>query len=394
MRILTLATKAPWPPDDGGRLALRLCLEQLAGAGHEVALVAPCPPDQLERRRAAVPDLLHDVRLLPLSPRPWPRALLAALAGGRSVSVARHRHDAVRAAVGAALRELRPDLLHVEQLQALANVPPEAFGQLPVVLRMQNVESALWRQSAWPGRWLAGQVALDERAAVSRVQHTVCLTECDAAALRLLAASGQADRVTALAPGFPACLPAGPEQPGEPALAVAGSAGWRANTAGIRWFMTRVWPLLTRSLPQARLHLFGGAGGWHHGDVHGHAAPADSRTAFPANGICLVPLLSGSGIRMRILEAWARGLPVVATTVAARGLEVSSGRELLIADSPEAFAAATRRLAHDLGLRAALVEGGREYLRARHDPAAATDGLIAVYREAIRQHRGHAGTVA
>lgn len=394
MRILTLATKAPWPPDDGGRLALQLCLEQLADAGHEVALIAPCPPGQIDRRRAAVPAALHDVQLLPLSPHPWAGALLAALAGGSSVSVARHRQEAVRRAVAEALLELRPDVLHVEQLQALANVPPEAFGRLPVVLRMQNVESALWRQTGWPGRWLAGRVARDERAAMNRAEYTVCLTERDAEALRGLAEIGRRGRVTALPPGFPATLPAGPDQPGEPALALTGSAGWRANTAGTRWFLDQVWPRLARSLPRARLHLFGGAGGRHGEGVLGHAAPADSRSAFPANGICLVPLLSGSGIRMRILEAWARGLPVVATTVAARGLEVESGRELLIADSPEGFAAAIGRLTHDAGLRAALVAAGREYLRTHHDPGAATDGLVALYREAIGLHSARAGVAA
>ena len=96
-----------------------------------------------------------------------------------------------------------------------------------------------------------------------------------------------------------------------------------------------------------------------------------------------MPLLTGSGIRMRILEAWARGLPVVATRVAAAGLAVESGRELLIADSADAFAQAVQRLQADATLRAQLIANGRAYLRRHHEPAACAAALIDHYRAVL-----------
>lgn len=190
--------------------------------------------------------------------------------------------------------------------------------------------------------------------------------------------------MTAIAPPFPALLDAGPSQPGAPALALAGSAGWWPNRDGARWCLDTVAPLLRETLPDARLHVFGGE----YPDAPGitwHAAPDDARTAFPAGAIALVPLHIGSGIRMRILEAWARGLPVIATSAAAAGLAVTSGRELLIADTPHATVDAIATLARDPSARAALVAAGRDHLARHHDAQALTAALVAVYRAAIAQ---------
>jgi glycosyltransferase involved in cell wall biosynthesis len=82
--------------------------------------------------------------------------------------------------------------------------------------------------------------------------------------------------------------------------------------------------------------------------------------------VLAVPLEIASGVRMKILEAWARGVPVVATTAAARGLEAEPGRELLVAESAADFAAALRQLGERPALRRALVDAGRDLLRREH----------------------------
>ncbi|HEU4665005.1 MAG TPA: glycosyltransferase [Dokdonella sp.] len=135
---------------------------------------------------------------------------------------------------------------------------------------------------------------------------------------------------------------------------------------------------MTRRLPRAVLHCFGGAERAR-GSVRRHDAPEDSRAAFPQHAIAAVPVRAGSGIRMRILEAWARGLPVVATPVAARGLAVSDGCELMLADSPARFADAIARIHGDAALRARLVAAGVAYLRAHHDARHQTRALLDVY---------------
>ncbi|MGN6517848.1 MAG: glycosyltransferase [Dokdonella sp.] len=385
MRILIVATKSPHPACDGGRLALWHMLCGLAGAGHELAVVAPAGEPDHNRKAAHDGSLPYRARAVRMSPRGVFGAAALALASGGSLGVARHASHAMRNAVADEIARWRPHVVHAEQLHAFANCEAAMDAGVPLVLRMQNVESALRAQQARlrPGARLAlgieaARLHADEGAALARAVRTIALTEEDADALR---AAHPAATVVAVAPAFAPSLQPAPPLAGEPAIALAGSGGWWPNADGERWMLRQAWPQVAARLPGAVLHRFGGATG-DCARTCRHPAPADSRDAFPERAIAAVPLRAASGIRMRILEAWARGLPGVATPAAARGLAVTDGHELLVAGSAVDFAEAIARVHHDRVLRDALVGGGREYLRRHHAGARQTRALLAVYEEA------------
>ncbi|HEY0781060.1 MAG TPA: glycosyltransferase, partial [Thermoanaerobaculia bacterium] len=172
---------------------------------------------------------------------------------------------------------------------------------------------------------------------------------------------------------------------GRPALVLLGSAGWLPNADAVAWFVSQTWPEVRLMLPEAHLHLFGAAPSGVSGPAFTvHPPPADSRDAFPAGSIHLVPLRIGSGVRMKVLEAWARGGPVVSTTRGACGLAAVDGRELLLADEPAGFCRALVRLTTEPDLAARLVAGGRAALALLHDPATIARQLIAVYEGLAR----------
>ena len=97
-----------------------------------------------------------------------------------------------------------------------------------------------------------------------------------------------------------------------------------------------------------------------------------------------MPLRIASGVRIKVLEAWARGVPVVGTPAALSGLEVEDGQEALVARDSLEFARALARLHGEPGLRERIVEGGRRARRERHDPARVVRDLLAAYGEILR----------
>jgi glycosyltransferase involved in cell wall biosynthesis len=217
---------------------------------------------------------------------------------------------------------------------------------------------------------------------VRRVAATLPLTAEDATRLRFL--SGGGGRIQVVRAPFPD-LPPGPAPlPGDPPLVLLVSRGWLPNEDSVAWFLRDVWPAVRAEAPGAVLHIFGAdpeakppAGAVH------HPAPRDSAEAFAPGSILAVPLRIASGVRMKILEAWARGVPVVGTPAAVAGLEAEPGRELLVAADAQDFARAVARLHREPGLAARLVEEGRRARYERHDPARVVADLLAVYRELV-----------
>ncbi len=390
MRILWVATKAPWPPIDGGRLVLHETLRALGAAGHELTLVAPVAGEDKERERIAEGlRPLCKPHLVEARPRPLLLDFLRAQARREPLSVVRHVQPAVRRRVAELIAKETFDVVQVEQVQALDSASAAFVGSasvpnLPVVLRAQNVESDLWAQMACFDPWRrvllqseARRLARWEGRAVDRCRATIALTAEDSRQLAALAALS-CEIHTVPAP-FEAELPAAKEPlAGAPAIVLFGSSGWRPNAAGADWFLRQAWPRVLEREPAAQLHLFGlqteGCG------VTPHSSPADSRSAYPAAAILVVPLHVASGVRIKILEAWARGVPVVATSRAAQGLAAENGRHLLLADDGEGFATAIGRLAEDVDLRAALVANGRQRLKDQHAPSKIAEQLNQIYR--------------
>ncbi len=384
MRWLWVTTKMPWPPHDGGRLLVEQTVTALAASGESVTVVAARGRDDDARPSIEAAGRAGCVLVAVTSPaRGWLAGALAGLAARRSITFTRHAHPELGATIAAEIERVRTDVVVVEQPQLVAMACAAACGRVPMVLRAQNVESELWSGLASTARvplapWLAleaRRVRADERLAVMAADVTVALSARDRDALAALA--GRGARVEWIGAPFPAELPAGERRlSGEPPLTLLGVDGWLPNRDGARWFLERIWPEVERRHATVELHAFGGAGAFgrvDEGRLHFHPSPCESCEAFAVDGVLLVPLRVASGVRMKILEAWARGTPVIASRAAAAGLACRQGDDLLVADDAAGMLAALEALAADPARRARLVAGGRRVLRSHHDPAGIAD---------------------
>jgi glycosyltransferase involved in cell wall biosynthesis len=160
---------------------------------------------------------------------------------------------------------------------------------------------------------------------------------------------------------------------------------YRPNVDAVMWFAAEIWPRIRAARPEARCLVVGQKPTQSVQALAGQAgvtvtgAVEDTRPYISGAGAYVAPLRLGGGTRFKLLEAMALGRPVISTTVGAEGFPVTSGRELLIADSPVDFAQAVLRVLADRGLGRALGEAGRAFVRAHYDWRVIVPKLETVY---------------
>jgi len=158
---------------------------------------------------------------------------------------------------------------------------------------------------------------------------------------------------------------------------------WVPNVEGLKWFVNDPWKTLRKQHPDLSLNL---AGRNFPNDLFNDNPTVslfgeveDANQFMDDNDILIVPLFSGSGVRLKILEAMSQGKVVISTTKGAEGIPYIEGKHLLIANSAEAFIENVERCVHDNALVADISRGAKELIRMQYDSATAGKELLSFY---------------
>lgn len=167
------------------------------------------------------------------------------------------------------------------------------------------------------------------------------------------------------------------------------------NVDAAQWFSREVWPIAHRQLPGAKALLIGSempdAVTALAGDgIEAHGYVPDLTPYLERCRLSIAPLRYGAGVKVKINLAQSWGIPVVATTIAAEGMLLENGRNVLVADKPEDFARAIVRLYTDPALWTAIAEGGRANVARHFSPEAAASALDELIRMALARRQRHA----
>src|SRR5438105_4915024 len=167
-----------------------------------------------------------------------------------------------------------------------------------------------------------------------------------------------------------------------------GSLDYSPNRNGLLWFHKSIWPLVRERLPRVKLVVIG------KGDTGRKVSSLRSDPSvdfigevesvvpyYQRCGCVIVPLLEGSGTRIKILEAMSLGNPVISTPIGAEGIEAEHGREILLADKPEEFAAALSRLLGNQQLFDILRRAGRRLVEKKYEWETIGDGINRIIKE-------------
>jgi glycosyltransferase involved in cell wall biosynthesis len=383
-RILFLTEQFPYPLISGSRIRNYYVLRRLASC-HQVTLLSFVREDDHLEDLAHLETFLEDVQTVPMS-RSWPRNLCAALVSlptGRPAIISREKIRAMQRQVEALLA-FRFDAVHADQItMAQYGLLGQEAG-VKRLLDQHDIPFLLIQRLAQSQRSrLMRQLLLHEAKAFARYEVAVCrrfdhitfVTPQDRQALSArLPDLSLPDRSSVI----PICVDTGVAQPVSPVPApfrvtYLGTMYWPPNVEGFLWFWENVWPRVQARVPKARLTCIGknpperiraldrqsGV------DVLGYLE--DLAAYLAETGALVVPLRAAGGMRVKILDAWCWGLPVVSTTIGAEGIDIEDGQNILIADSPAAFATAVVQVLTDPDVSHRLRSAGRRWVEKHYD---------------------------
>ena len=394
MRILFLTQVLPYPLDAGPKIRAYYTLRHLARQ-HQVTLLSFVRPMDTPAQVEHLAQFCQAVHTVPMR-RSRPRDalhLIESLITGQSFIIRRDRVPAMARRVDELLATGEFDVVHADQLwmaqyalraRAASRKPGSSIPRL--VLDEHNACYLIARRLAAEERNpLKRALAMLESRKMARYEVEACrrfdwvvwVTEQDHRAVEQQAADGER-RVprSAVIPicGDPAATPGVRRKPGAQRVTFLGGLHYPPNAQGVLWFIHHVWPLILQQIPDAVLTIIGKdpmpeirnpKSEIRNLDVTGYLA--DPTPYLAETAVFIVPLLAGGGMRVKIVDAWMWGLPVVSTTIGAEGIETRPGENILIADTPADFAQAVVRLLRDPEEGQRIGQAGRRWAEQHYD---------------------------
>ncbi|HET7929285.1 MAG TPA: glycosyltransferase family 4 protein [Actinomycetota bacterium] len=382
MRVLFLTPRQLGEPRSGGTIKSAAILSYLE-ARHVVEVVCfRGHAEQPWKREGGVVSI-------PMERDRSVRHLLSSYAAGVPLSIERNRSSAMAERVSTLLEPGDRDAVFVDGW-LMAQYVPEEFAGIRL-LHEHNAEHVMWRRHAELEtnpvrrplvRLEASRVRRYEARLLARFDVVFAVSERDRATLAALVPTGPE---IALLPNVadPALLdrPELTPQP-EPVLLFLATLSWPPNAEGLSRFLEGDLPALLERVPDARLVVAGsGAPGRLVRRVHEargaeFAGPVEDDEALYRRARCFVDVgVGGSGTKIKVLNALARGLPVVTGPDGAAGLEVSSGEHLLIAEDRDAMVASLEFVIQEDAAWTNLSRSGRDLVRRRYVPEVAFGAL-------------------
>lgn len=373
MKVLFLSQPFPYPPNTGSRNLIFHWLDAVSRV-HDVHLLWIGNPTE---GRDRIPEL-RSVRIDPIAAIPT------------STTLARVQRLATAVALGIPPTSLigmttsaqREILRHVQATHydvivltenVVAGYAPILYGCAPVVLfkhSVQAVDAMDTRRSfgIWHPRWML------EEWMVKRFEARTCHAATVVCTVNVEDASDLLRRYQLAMP--PVVVPIGVDpshfpsrqcDPGGQVIGFFGNMSWGANLDAVKWFVGQILPRVWEKFPAAQFRIIGPGSeqialGRSDPRIICHG-PSDIPDALKDAVIGVVPVISGTGVRLKLLEMLSLGVPVVTTSLGALGTACANGEHVLIADDASSFAAAVVSLLGDAGLRRRLKESGLQLIQ-------------------------------
>lgn len=396
MRILLLTQVVVYPADMGPKIKTLQVLKHLA-THHTVVYCTFARNAQEIEAADALKGICSRVVALPLIRSHFNtiRFSIESLATGDSFLLRRDHNRAMQAMVRQLIDEEQIEVIHVDQLNMMHFVPSDWSG-----ITILDAHNALWRvlERLYRGthnpllRWFLARerrlVRQSEGNACRRAEVVLAVSKQDKQALQEVAGPSVPIEVVPIMIDVTTLeLVWQARQPEPMRLFTIGTLFWPPNSEGMLWWLSQGYTCLREACPEIIYDIIGARPpralrrlALRYSGVHLHGYVADPVPFWKQATALAVPLLSGGGVRVKILEAMAMGVPVISTSIGCEGLDVEDGRHVLIADTPMAFASACAKVLQDPALAQQLAKNARQLMLERYDTRVVLPALDATYQ--------------
>ncbi len=396
MRILFLTQILPYPPNAGPRVKSWYVLQHLSASGAEIHMATFIRPEEVEYL-PVVKSLCKEVITIPIK-RSRIRdgaAMLKSFLTGKPFLIERDNLIGMRSAIYDLVKQNDFDVIHTDQLSmAQYGWMAKLWQQTEYTTRRPpflifDAHNATWtimdRMRSHVTSLLRPLITLEKKKIqkyenwlITNFDHTLAVSTIDKSALLCLQPSNL--EVDARISVIPIAVDTNQIKPvvqsdQTPEILTVGTLHYPPNADGIRWFMNNVFSFIIIKNPTARLTIVGknppsdffDIASKYPGRINITGYVEDLIPYFKKAGVLVVPVLAGGGMRVRILEGFARQLAVVTTTVGLEGIEAIDGKEVIVKDKPEDMAKAINFLLESPESAKKIALAGRDLVVKKYD---------------------------
>lgn len=398
MKILQLCNKIPFPPNDGGSIAMLNITRSIISSGHSVTILA-MNTTKHQFQEGTIPSELKeliDFRYVSVDTSLQVGHMISNLFFSKlPYNAQRFLSEKYSQKLIQLLDESKFDIIQLEGLYLSPYIPLiKRHSNALISFRAHNIESEIWFRIYSNSRNLFKKAYLKilqrrllkfERSIVNTYDVLVPISERDG---KVFSQWGNKMPMHISPTGIiPDQFKKSEPRENYKNLFFIGSLDWIPNQEGITWLLEKVWPEIKMKLPMLELHIAGrNAPRWlveklNQSRIHYHGEVDDAAKFFDSNDLMLVPLFSGSGMRVKIVEAMARSKVVVTTPVGAEGLGLVNGMQARIEEYPKSYISAIFELCTQPRIFAEMSKNAFVYTEENFNNEKITALLLQFYKE-------------
>jgi len=396
LKILMLLNRVPYPLNDGGAIGTYNFIKGYAEEGCELFMLFMNTGKHFveEEKIGDLFSLYGKYATVFIDNKIKVLDALSNLFSADSYVISRFVSQTYRDHLKIVLEKKEFDIVHLDGLPVVPYLELiRKYSKSKIVIRAHNVEHVIWERvaeneknllKAWYLKTQALRLRKFEQTALNSVDLVLAISKEDEAIIRSLNINAS---VTIVPAGIdvPEDIPAKSEAHD---LFFIGAFDWQPNLQGIEWFIDTIWNAIKEGFPALKFVIAGkkmphSINKHNDGGIIAIGEVADAKEFILKHGIMIVPVISGSGVRIKIIEAMALGKTIIATSIAVEGLGVTNNENILIADTSEDFVSQIDKCLNDGGYKERIGENAHKFALENFQNRKIFEKLIGKYEQII-----------